>query len=179
MTPKEKRERLFRHSRPRLREFEFYDGDEYHKDIKLAWVAHKIKPFYGISSDIDQSEFARVITSMDAEILMAEDENRQYKGVGPVGICVMYHNGWKVEPHSFYFPWATSRNILRSSVAYLQWARNSRKIGCVYLAVVPDGKSLYDHICSYGVLHYIGRLINGDPRGDVFIYSVKGKKRKV
>lgn len=177
MRPLEKRERLFRHSRPNLRAFEFYDGDEYHKDVKILWVAHKLKPLHGLSEELTEVEFVNKIMSLESELLMIEDKNKQYKGSGPIGVVLIYSDEWKIEPHASFFPWATKQNILRSAVSFFQWARNSRKIGCVLTFVLQDGKNLYDRVCKYGVLHYVGKLVNGDPRGDEYIYSVKGKKR--
>lgn len=176
MRPIERRERLFRHSRPNLRAFEFFDGDEYHKDIKILWVAHENKPLPGMGK-VTQEEFVAEIGNTGAEILMIDDENRQYKDTGPIGVILVYGDDWKIEPHATFFPWATKKNILRSAVAFFQWARNSRKIGCVLTSVLPDGKNLYDRVCKYGVLHYVGKVINGDPRGDEYLYTVKGKKR--
>ena len=178
MKPIEKRERLFRHSRPNLRAFEFYDGNDYHKDVKILWVAHNHKPFYGIDSDIDETEFVSKLGEVGAEILVIEDDNKQYKNKGPIGIILIYGDDWKIEPHASFFPWATKKNILRSAVAFFQWARNTRKVGCVLAFVLPEGKNLYDRVCKYGVLHYVGKIVNGDPRGDEYLYSVKGSKGK-
>ena len=177
MRPLEKRERLFRHSRPNLRAFEFYDGEDYHKDIKILWVAHKNKPLYGLEEGLDEKEFVNDLLGVNQEMVIIEDENSQYKGRGPIGIILVKSNDWKIEPHAVFFPWATKKNILRSAVAFFQWARNSRKIGCVLTSVLPDGKNLYDRVCKYGVLHYVGKVVNGDPRGDEYLYSVKGKRR--
>ena len=177
MTPRDKRERLFRQSRPNFRPFEFYDGENYHNDIKILWVAHKKSPFPGLEEGLNESAFAEAILKENSDIFVIEDENEQYTETGPVGVILATGDGWKVEPHALWFPWATKKNILRGAVAFFQWARNTRKIGCVLTSVLPEGKNLYDRVCEYGVLHYVGKVINGDPRGDEYMYSVKGKKR--
>jgi len=177
MKPREKRERLFRHSRPNLRPFELYDGDEYHKDFKILWIAHQKEPLEGVSKDIDEAEFKGELLGRQAEILIVEDKNKQFDGFGPVGVFWLINSGWKIEPHVSFFPWATKRNKLRSAVSFLQWARNSRKVGCVFVITANKWRSAADRVCSYGVLHYVGKLKNGNPTGDDYIYSVKGKKR--
>jgi len=177
MKPIEKRERLFRHSRPNLRPFELYDGGEYHKDFKILWIAHQREPLEDVDPKCSEREFIEILTERGAEVLVVEDNNIQFNGVGPIGVFWLFSNEWKIEPHVSFFPWATKRNKLRSSVAFLQWARNSRKIGCVFVVTIAKWNNLADKICSYGVLHYIGKMKNGDPRGDLYLYSVKGKKR--
>lgn len=177
MTPREKRERLFRNSKPYFREFNFYDGSDYHKDLKILWVAHKYRPFYGVPEGLTEQQFASFIGSVDSEAVIVEDDNKQYSGQGPIGIITIVSNDWKIEPHVEFFPWATPRNVLRTVVQFMQWARNSRKIGCVMAYSLEHTKHLFDKACEYGVLHYVGKIINGDPRGDEYLYSVKGKKR--
>lgn len=174
MKPLEKRERLFRHSRPNLRAFEFYDGEDYHKDIKILWVAHSQKPFKGFPDD--QEGFAKQL--MDSpEMVIIEDRNKQYKDVGPIGVIWVLGDDWKVEPHVEFFSWATKKNILRGCISFFQWSRNTRKIGCIVVYSLKASKNLFDHVCKYGVLHYVGKIVNGDSRGDEYLYSVKGKKR--
>ncbi len=177
MTPREKRERLFRTSRPYFREFELYDGSDYHKDLKILWVAHKNAPFYGIDKDLNEYQFIEYIKLNTAEIVIVEDDNKQYADQGPIGVVTILNNGWKIEPHVEFFPWATPRNKLRSVVGFMQWARSSRKIGCVMAYSLNESKPLFDRACTYGVLHYVGKISNGDPRGDEYLFSVKGKKR--
>jgi len=179
MTPKELRDSLFRKSRPNIRPIEIYDGDEYHKDIKILWVAHKLEPIPIIDEGLTQEEFVqRVIEIVKTyDFLVAEDDNKQYKGFGIVGAGIMSNNGWKFEPHTVFFPWATNRNILRCNVAFFQFIRYSRKVGCCLVYSLEKYKNLFDHICKYGVLHYVGKVFNCDPRGDQYLYSVRGKKK--
>lgn len=170
MTPKEKRERLFRKTRPNLRAFEIYQGNEYHRDLKLLWVAHQQKSIELIG-DVSQEQFAHYVEEMSSQydLVMVDDPKE-------IGIIRLGDDGWLYEPHVIFFPWATKRQILRVCVGFFQWARCSRKIGCIEVRCGYESKNLFDHVCTYGVLHYVGKIINGSPKGDTFIYSVKGKK---
>lgn len=178
MTPKQRRDALFRHSRPELRAFELYDGEEYHKDLKILWVAHQKNPLHEIPEGLDQQEFADYIEEVvkRVEVFVIDDENDQYDGYGPVAVGIIADDGWKYEPHINYFPWATKKNILRGSVSGLQMYRYSRQVGCVLVKSLEQSKNLFDHVCKYGVLHYVGKIVNGDPRGDEYLYSVRGKR---
>lgn len=177
MTPKEKRDLLFKGGRPVFRSLETMDGDQYHKDIAICWLAHKKTPFYSISSD-DQDGFASELVNLanNCEVLVAEDRNTHYSsGSGPTGVVWIISDGWKVEPHCVFFPWATTRNKLRAVVAFLQMARY-RKIGACVIYALEDSKALFDTVVKYGVLRHVGKIPGGDPRGDEYMYSVRGKR---
>jgi len=164
-----------------VRDFILYDGDQYHKDVKLLWVAHQKDPIYRIPPDCTQEEFATVIEDAATKgfLFVIEDENDQYQTTGPVGMGYMIDDGWKFEPHINFFKWATKRNILRGVVSGLQMMRYKRTVGCVEIHSLEESKNLFDHVCQYGVLHYVGKIKNGDPRGDQYIYSVRGKKNVI
>lgn len=176
MTPKEKRELLFKGGRPVFRSLNLMDGENYHRDIAICWLAHSKKPFYSIKAT-DQKGFADELieNSSFCEFLICEDSNDHYSnGSGPIGIVWIRTDGWKVEPHCVFFSWATARNKLRSTVSFFQMSRY-RKIGACVVYSLQDSKPLFDKTASYGVLHYVGKIPNGDPRGDEFMYSVRGK----
>lgn len=172
MNPRERRERLFRRSRPYLRAFKVIDGQQYHRDLKVLWAAHRLNPLPGIEGD--QKSFANQVTELSKrfDLVMVEDENKTRE----TAVIRIADDGWRYEPHVIFFPWATRKNILRICVSYFQWARCSRQIGCVEVITGLESKNLFDHVCSYGVLHFVGKMVNGSPDGDTYIYSVKGKK---
>lgn len=174
---KERRDRLFKSGRPFIRSLQIYDNGKYHKDIGILWVAHKRQPFYSIQKDLTQEQFAKEISDLatQAELLIAEDINKEYKGSGPVALIGVKSDGWKIEPHAEFFKWATPKNVLKVSVAFFQMARY-RKIGVCVVYSLNDSVPLFDKCCKYGVLKPVGQIPNGDPRGDEFIYSIRGKK---
>ena len=177
LKPREKRERLFKNGRPVFRTMEIMEGNEYHRDMAICWVAHSKEPFYSIAAT-DQSGFARELINLStqSEFMMAEDINEYYEsGQGPVAVIGAASDGWKVEPHVEFFPWATTRNKLRVTVAFFQMVRY-RKIGACVVNSLEDSKPLFDKTASYGVIHFVGKVPNGDPRGDVYLYSIRGKK---
>ncbi len=180
MTPKEKRDKLFRKSRPKIRPLQIFDGNEYHRDMKILYIAYQKEPFYAQGPGLDQIEFAKKIEqlSQEREILIMEDESSAYpSGFGPIAFWTYKEDGWKYEPHAQYFHWATPRNKLRATVAAVQWLRYSRKVGVCVLYALKDSKSLMDHVAKYGVLQYVGMIIGGDKRGNEYLYSIRGKKK--
>lgn len=179
MTPKEKRDRLFKSGRPLIRPLQIYDGEKYHKDIGILWVAYSKEPFYSFPEGLSKTEFVEEIKRVSEikELLVAEDENSEYSNKGPIAIVAVSGNGWKIEPHAIYFKWSTTRNKLRSAVAFFQMVRY-KKIGACVVYSMNDSKNLFDKCMEYGVLHYVGKIVNGDPRGDEYVYSVRGKRNE-
>jgi len=174
---KEKRDRLFKQGRPHFRPLEIYDGGKYSKDIAYLWVAYQKNPFWWLPKGLDQSSFAKHIEDIASRetLTVADDKNKNFKSRGMVALFSTTDDGWKVEPHVQFMPWATPRNKLKTIVAFLQYMRH-QKIGACVVYGLQDSVSLFDKCCDYGVLHRVGKIVNGDPRGDEYVYSVRGKK---
>lgn len=177
MSPKEKRARLFRKNRPFVRPLQVYDGNDYSRDIKILWVAYQKKQFTSLPENMQQAEFAAEIekASRDHEFFMVEDRNPSYEGNGPIAVVWLFNDGWKIRPHTEFFAWTTRLNKLRSTVSFLQMLRY-KKIGCCLIESLKESKILFDKCTEYGVLHYVGMIHNGDPRGDEYLYSIRGKR---
>lgn len=144
----------------------------------ILWASHSRKPFYAIVSK-NQEDFAKEIeeVSKTTELLIIEDDSPRYKsGRGPVGLVGVHSDGWKYEPHAEFFFWASPKNILKASVCFFQMTRNKRNVGVCLVKSLLDSKNLFDKCAEYGVLHYVGKILNGDPRGDEYLFSVKGRK---
>jgi len=178
MKPKKLRDRLFKKDRPVVRPLEIFDGDRYHKDVGILWTAHQAKKFHSYDKDIIQEEFAKEFENLskEKEIFMIEDYNPGYKEYGPIAVTAVESDGWKIEPHVEFFKWATPKNILRSTVSFLQMMRYKR-IGVVEIRRLESSKTLFDHCVNYGVLYFSGKIVGGDPRGTEYIYSVRGRKK--
>jgi len=174
---KEKRDRLFKKGRPHFRPLEIYDGDKYHKDIGILWVAYQKNPFWWLPKDLNQASFAKHIEEISSRetLTVADDKNKNFKTQGMVGLITTPGDGWKIEPHVQFMPWATPKNKLRVCVAFFQYIRH-QKIGACVAYGLQDSVSLFDKCCDYGVLHRVGKIVNGDPRGDEYVYSVRGRK---
>lgn len=180
MNPKESRDRLLR-NRPNIRNLEILNDGGYSKDIKILWVAQKHSPFLGLPKDIPQDQFVMEIirVSGKAEFWVVEDNNSEYEGRGLIALIAVRTDGWKIEPHVEFFPWATNKNVLRTCVAFFQMIRNSRKVGVCIIKSLRDSVNLFNHCIKYfppGVLWKVGRIPNGDERGDEYLYSIKGRK---
>lgn len=173
MTAKEKRERLFRKSKPHIRPFTA-------EDLWVLWAAYDLESFKGLQAGLTKEQlFARVamIASRHASCLLIEDECRWFKaGHGPIGFVTIANNGWRIEPHVDWFSWASPRMILRGTVSFFQMARYSKDVGVCVVRSLADTVPLFDRIRTYGLLFPVGRVPDGDARGDEWIYQVRGRK---
>jgi hypothetical protein len=180
--PAERRKRLFKKSRPYIRPVVLMEGDQYGFDMGVLWAAYKAGSFPLVENrDMTADEFARYIIAHAltlSEMVIAEDDCKGFEsGRGPVAVIGIRSDGWAVEPHVDFFAWATPRTILRVVVAFMQKMRYSKEVGVCVVRSLPDTNNLFRHVHrDYGVLHPVGMVAKGSPRGDVYLYSAWGAK---
>jgi hypothetical protein len=170
---KENRERLFRGSKPVLR-------PATPDDMGWLWAAYKFGAFREIG-DVSQDEFTARMTHALQQFpfhTVIEDRNAKFsKGQGPIGIVGALFNGWRLEPHVEWYPWATKRNQLRGTVAYLMRMRYDRNIGNIQVRARKDDETFFNRMGKYLPLKLVGTVVAGRPDGDEVLYSIRGKKR--
>jgi hypothetical protein len=162
VTPKERRDRLFKKSRPYIRPFEV-------TDMGWLWAAYKAGSFQ-FPPDLSQEDFVEHMHAAlnGATHYLVEDENRKFHSKhGPVGLVGVVSSGEKIEPAVAVFKWATPKNVLRGFVAFFQWIKSSSEVGeCVVRASAKD--KLMKKVVDYGVLY---------PRTMETVYGVRGKRK--
>ena len=181
MTPRERRARLFRTSKPFVRPAMLIHEGGFGEDMGILWAAYKAGSFPLMDSGKDMAGFAKSMIAIAAslhEVAIIEDDNRSFQsGRGPVAIIGIRSDGWRYEPHIDYFKWATRRNILRATIQFLQMARYSKEVGVVILRSLKETSSLFMHAAKdYGVLNFVGRIPHGTARGDEYLFSTMGRK---
>jgi hypothetical protein len=173
------RKTLFRKSKPVLRQFVTHEGQELSSDMGILWAAHKRESFP--MPEMDERAFTDFVLqwlSGFGLVLMMEDENAGFrKGVGPVCLICVSSNGWMICPQVFWFSWATPRNKLRCSVAFVQKTKHDKTVGACEFRTEHLGVKLAQHICKFvPTWRYVGKIWFGTPSGDQFIFSIKGAK---
>ena len=81
-----------------------------------------------------------------------------------------------MEPHAYWFPWATDRNRLACSVAFLQQKRYSTEIGTILIRCGQDHAEWFRKLSGYVPLFKAGRIPGGRPGGDEILYYLRGKR---
>lgn len=173
MTAKERRDRLFKKGRPRFRKAELMAQDGYGKDMPILWAAYKAGSFVA-PPEMTQETFAEWILAQARnfkDLLVGEDRSRSYKGeYGPVVVVGVNQANLLVEAVGQSFKWATKRNILRLSVAFLHMITLSKKTGVCMVKTDGRSQKLADHMKDYRLLFYIGKT-----GADEHLYAVRGR----
>ena len=179
---RENRSRLFRRSKPTIRPAKLFSESGYGEDMGILWAAYKMGSFPLLEDqDMSPDDFGKGMAAICATLndaVIVEDDNRRYEsGRGPVAFVGIRSDGWRHEPHVDYFAWATPRNIVRASVGFLQFMRYHKQVGVCIVRCLKPHVSLFRHVSRYVLLNYLGRIVNGTPRGDEYVFTVAGKKR--
>lgn len=167
-----KRDRLFRKSRPLVRKYE-------QSDAGFLWAAYKGGSL-PLREGLSQSEFLVEIASKygDFDLLwIIEDDNGNFRsGRGQIGLVGIKADGWTFKPSAVFFKWATPKNILRSLVGFFQMIRYQKDVGVCRVEVLEKDIKMLSRLKKYGVLFFRGRIPFGSRDGDLFVFSIQGKK---
>jgi hypothetical protein len=169
---KERRQLLFKRSRPKFRPYEPSDN-------AFLWAAYKAGSL-PIPEGLTQEQFIVEVAKMYGGfplVWVVEDDNRKFKaGRGQVAMVGIKTDGWVYEPHPVFFKWATKRNVLRCCVAFFHMMRYQKDVGVCLVRCLKDAVKMMKKMERYGVLYLRGRLPKGSPKGDVFLFSIDGAK---
>lgn len=172
MTPKERKSWLFKKSRPNVRPFVLMDGEKYSKDTGILWAAYQAGSFK-ISAGMTQEQFAEELkTTVEnySAIWIIDDDNALYSsGRGPVALVVSKVVDLIVEPEFMFFKWATCRNVLRATVAFLNMAKSSTKTGILLVRADAKKRKMADHMKKYELLFFMGKSKESE-----YLYSIRG-----
>ena len=174
MTPKERRDRLFKDRKPIIR---YFDAE----DWKWMYGAYRYPDPPGGQEDFEAfRNDAMQQLAQYTYAFIAEDRNQRFKGkYGPVGIIPAMYNGWTLEPHVQWFPWATTMNKIRSSVAFMMFARYSPDIGITEIRSLKEHADFFKGLKDYAPIYFIRKIPYGDIRGDSYLFYIRGKKQGI
>ena len=144
-------------------------------DFRYLWAAYRL----GLWRDNLDGELSRdAFLQRTLEIISATDYDwivvaRQAEGMRPVGLVLAaaMADGRRIEPHIDWFPWATPRNKLEGSAAFLRQVSKQFKI-LVYVREAERG--FWDRLKQYRLLRSGCKVIDHFSRGKhaFFFYTV-------
>ncbi len=144
------------------------------EDLKWFYVAHKTGSF-ALDEDLDPVEFkTRALEFIglldDAFTLFAQTG----RGEIPVGLMMVGLSEHRMEPHVFWFSWASARNKLESTVNFINEMRGMWK---VHIVAEEKYWPFFVHVCRYGIMKRVGKLEGWYAKGDAMMFlSLGGKK---
>lgn len=119
--------------------------------LKWLWAAYRRGGFADAPKDLDAKDFEQwavaEIVQLDEGYLLSVDK--------PVGLVLARLNDHRMEPHVWWFPWATPRNKLECAVKFLSSIRFKS------LVMIPAAKedwSFYEHLLRYGMMKVVGKV---------------------
>ena len=173
MTPKERRDRLFKKGKPLARKLVILNGEGYSKDVGILWAAYKAGSFE-FPEGMTQEDFVAAVSGLIDQYGQAwimDDVNISFSDKrGQVCIVFATIVGLLVEARFGFFRWATKRNILRVTASFLNMIKNSSKTGICIVRTDKDRRNLCDHLKQYDLLYYIGRSAENE-----YLYSIRGR----
>jgi hypothetical protein len=174
--PSERRKQLFRDSRPLVRKLVIREGEDYTKDIRILWAAYKAGSFKELPQDMDQESFLAAIEELQKsrdQIWLIDDKNPAYKDkAGPVAMACTSATDLVVSTEGCAFKWATKRNVLRCSVAFLHMIRRNKATGICMVKSTKEANTLMRHLSKiYKELNYVGRASK-----DAYLYAGRGSQ---
>jgi hypothetical protein len=163
---------LFKKSRPLVRK-------HIESDNKFLWAAYQ-KGSFDIQEGLSQEDFlvemSKKFGSFD-HLWMIEDDNKGFRsGRGQVCLVGLKTDGWAYQPTAAFFSWATPKNVLRSMVGFFQMIRYQKDVGVCRVEVLERDMKTLARLKEYGVLFLRGRIPSGSPVGDLFVFSINGRK---
>ena len=168
----ERRRRLFRRSRPQVRPIDQKDGG-------ILWAAYKHGAF-NLPDDLEQEQFLLEVAKRFQHcqlVWIIEDDCRHFRsGRGPVAIVGMKTDGWVYEPAPLFFPWARRRNVVRVAVNFFNMMWSRKDVGVCLMKAEKEHAKFLGHLKKFGVLYQRGRIPMGSPKGDVWVFSINGKR---
>jgi hypothetical protein len=169
---KDRRRRLFKKSKPFVRPFE-------KSDLGVLWAAYQHGAF-GIKPGLEQEAFtlemAKLLQPFPLLWVIEDDCKHFKKGRGQIALVGLRSDGWTFEPHPFFFPWARRKNVVRAVVNFFHMMWSKKDVGVCLVRCGAEQAGFLNHMKKFGVLYQRGRIPLGSPKGDVWIFSINGKR---
>jgi hypothetical protein len=90
----------------------------------------------------------------------------------PVGLVIAFQQRHRIEPHVWWFAWATPRNKVECAVKFLS---SMRFTNVVSIFALEEDRKFYDHLLRYGMMRPVGTFKDWHGLGkDARIYQTRG-----
>lgn len=172
---RERRERLFKRTNPRARQFDFA------RDAWVLWAAYDLGSFPALRGAFKKPnelfDYFVKYASGKSQVLVMEADHKYFREKrGPVCLVSIDNYGWRVEPQFDFFFWASPRHRLASAVSFLHMTRYSKEVGVCVLRVAERDVEFCKHLYEYDLLRPYGEIPNAGPLGREYLFGLTGRK---
>jgi len=157
---------LFRSGRPIFRPVNLIEDPGEISDVECLWRSYQHEPYLYFGRGLSRPNFARTLELMSGRItIWVAQYNPAAISKPPLfAVVTLQDDGWRVEPHTHYLPWATPKDILMSPT-----------IGYCVIYSHAETKNLFDR-CAWGLLESAGTIDRETPRKKEHVYLARGAK---
>lgn len=138
----------------------------------ILWANYKQGGFPNLPEGLEQSEFAENFLQWLASFNSAffiEDKTKAFKaGTGPVCMVVVLTDGDIIKPIPIVFAWASTRNKLRSTTAFIHFAKYSSDVAVCVIYTTREEEEMMRRQRRYE--NHVFNLSNG-------IWCFSGRKK--
>ncbi len=170
--------RLFRSGRPIVRPIDLAGNSGETSDVECLWRAYQHAPYLYFGSGLSRPNFVRTLELMSGRIItwVAQYDPVPISKPPIFAAATLQDDGWRVEPHVHYLPWATPKDVLTATASFLQTMRDSPSVGYCVVYSHAETKNLFDRCCALGLLEPAGTIEPKPPRKREYVYFARGAK---
>lgn len=136
-------------------------------DVKYIWAAYKMggMPEDVLPQGLSKEQFMECVVDFVGAVSNIYILRGSNKGVSdmPIALVASLIIGQRMEPHVTWFPWATSRNKVETSINFINEMRKNYKL---HIISSMDDVPFFNHLCRYGIVQRIGKRIGYYANGD-------------
>ena len=115
--------------------------------------------------------YEQISRSGEAWILEAPNPVSAERDINPVGVMTAIINRHLMEPHVYWFDWATERNKVETVLKFLTVMRF--RAVCLIHCRSSEAR-FFDHIAKYKILRRIGTVYNYYGAENAVMFQTKG-----
>lgn len=144
-------------------------------DVRYLWAAYKKGAAFGeaFPPDMDAAAFRKKFDDIAGGLsegwLISADTREGFRPAGAIFGAVAPLGAYMVIVGGVWFPWATKRNVLEGTVAFLNTVR---KLPVVWYAT-EEHKRLYEVCCMHGIVRRVGTSFVVFPGREAAVYETR------
>lgn len=144
-------------------------------DLKYLWAAYRKGADFGEAfvPDLDAAAFRERFEAISSGLsegwIITADTKEGYRPAGVIFGAVAPLGAYLVIVSATWFPWATKRNVLEGTVAFLNTVR---RLPVIWYAT-DEHKRLYEVCCMHGIVRRVGTSFVVFPGRPAAVYETR------